>query len=184
MRKSYSHSDRYNSIKKLEKLRKEDSFAAQRHADWMEWRDSPAAYRKNAHVSALGLHKDPSRGRTHIVLQLVEYTPNTSKDPRTKFTIVATGVFRIKDALKMIEPSMGLRPGEGSSFLQEVFDEVDSDRTAKPSADVTLIPILDLSFGKDVETWLGSSTSSTSLPNVTTRKTHSWCRCDIAYIAS
>ncbi|VDC07636.1 unnamed protein product [Peniophora sp. CBMAI 1063] len=153
--------DRYNSIKKLEKLKKEDSVAAQRHADWMEWRDSPAAHRKNAHISALGLHKDPMRGRTHIVLQLVEYTPNTSKDPRSKFTIVATGVFRIKDVLRMIEPSMGLSPGEGPSFIQEVLDEV--DRTARPSRDVTsLIPILDLSFGKGVETWLGSNATSHS----------------------
>ena len=116
-------SDRYDSIKKLEKLNTEDPSAARLQADWIAWRDSPPTHRKAAQISALGLHRDPSRGRTHIILQTVQYTPDTSKDPRSKFTVTAAGVFRIRDALKAIEAAMRLDPGEGASMVQEVLEE-------------------------------------------------------------
>ncbi|KZV62386.1 hypothetical protein PENSPDRAFT_692540 [Peniophora sp. CONT] len=130
----------------------------------MEWRDAPTTHRKSAHISALGLHRDASRGRTHIVLQFVRYTPEVSKDPRFKFTSVATGVFRIKDALKMIEAAtMNLDPGEGTFFIQEVIN--DTEHAGRSSTDPVHIPILELTFGKDISpAWLsGNATNNVGL---------------------
>lgn len=125
--------------------------AAQKAADWMKWRQAPHFANNYGLMHALGVHRDPSRGRTHIVFKSLVYTPSKSKDIRYKFQVESIGVFRIADVLGDIERGMNLNKGEGQVYIDEIFEEIDAmhDRDQ-------LVPILDFSVGKGIETWLGS----------------------------
>ncbi|KZV62384.1 hypothetical protein PENSPDRAFT_692538 [Peniophora sp. CONT] len=106
-------------LKMLEAQKKEDPVIGQKFTDWDEWLETPSTHRRDARISALGVHRDPSRGQTHILMEGAKYTPEASNDPRFKFTIVSAGVFLIEDALVSIERSLDLAPGEGRSYVQE-----------------------------------------------------------------
>ena len=111
---------------------------------------------------ALGLHRDPSRSQTHIVLQYVEYTPS-QRDPRNKFRVKQAGVFRISDAASGIEKSMGLDPGEGEGFVREALDEMAAGGRGVEG----FMPMVSLMFGEGVETWL--STGESPAPDLSFR---------------
>ncbi|KAI0069697.1 hypothetical protein K474DRAFT_1670734 [Panus rudis PR-1116 ss-1] len=129
----------------------------QKASDWIKYRESPTPTNTHLLANALALQKDPSRGRTHIVFREVEYRPKVSKDWRHRFHATKMGVFKIKDVLKEIEMFMRLNPGEAESFIQEIYDEVDSAGAGKDAAQRSeKVPILDLTWGDGIETWLGS----------------------------
>lgn len=130
-----------------------DPSKAQCAADWSRWHDGSHGKDEFAMVHALGLQRDPSRGRTHIIFYTVEYTPEASRDLMHKFQISSAGVFRIKDVLPEIETAMGLDPGEGREYIDGLLAELDTtDRSTK------MVPMLFLFIGdKDIQTWLGNS---------------------------
>ena len=140
-----------DSLAKLESLKVSDSDAAQKHQDWITWRSAPSVDVAYAHAHALGLHRDPSRCKTHIILEQVEYMP-TQRDARNKFRVKNVGVFRIADAASAIEGVMGFNPGEGISFVREAWDEM----AAGAKGVLEFMPMLWLAFGDNVETWLGT----------------------------
>ena len=142
----------------MERLKVSEPDAAQRAQDWIAWRQGPNAESTYAHAHALGLHRDPSRAATHILLQLVEHTP-AARDPRNKFRVKQAGVFRVADVVAGIEAAMGLDKGEGPGFVREAYEET---RAAAVGVE-GLMPMLSLSFGEGVETWLGTGESSVRL---------------------
>ncbi|CCM04755.1 uncharacterized protein FIBRA_06945 [Fibroporia radiculosa] len=90
------------SRKRLEELKKTDPTGAQIHADWFEWRTAANNNDTMAMTHALGLQRDSSRGRTHILFRLCQYTPR---------------VFKISDVLTEIETMMNLDLGEGQEYI-------------------------------------------------------------------
>ncbi|OBZ76097.1 hypothetical protein A0H81_03250 [Grifola frondosa] len=140
---------------RVDELKKTDPINAQRAADWIKWRECTNSAETFALVHALGLQRDPSRGRTHIVIREVKYVPNESKDVRYKFKAVRAGVFRIADALTELERLMNLHKGEGTEYIRGLLADIDAaDRSGQH------VPILDLTFGDEVDTWLGSNAIS------------------------
>ncbi|KAI0071653.1 hypothetical protein K474DRAFT_1679242 [Panus rudis PR-1116 ss-1] len=127
----------------------------QEASDWNKFRESHM--KTTVLASALGLQKDPSRGRTHIILREVEYRPKASKDWRHRFHTRRMGVFRIKEILKDIATLMGMEPGEVERLIQEMYDEVDSAGAGKDAAQRSQkAPILDVTWGDVGEPWIGS----------------------------
>ncbi|THH31046.1 hypothetical protein EUX98_g3139 [Antrodiella citrinella] len=122
----------------------------QRAADWIKWRDAPHFANTYALAHALGLHRDPSRGRTHIVFRSLEYTPKASKDIRYRFTVAHAGVYKLTDVYPDIETMLRINPGEGKEYVDGLLDELDS------MGNDDKVPILDLTFGEGIDPWLGS----------------------------
>ncbi|KAF7338742.1 MYND-type domain-containing protein [Mycena sanguinolenta] len=129
---------------KVERLSLTDPVGAKRAADWSVWRKLPQF---DTLVHALGLHRDPGRGKTHIVFRAVEYVPTATKI-KHKFRVVSCGVFRIKDVLRDIELIMGLDHGEGQEYVDSLLHE--------PAAPYVRVPHIDLTFGDGIQAWLGN----------------------------
>ena len=109
-----------------------------------------------AEAHALGLHRDHSRSRTHIMVHFCEYTPNASSDLRYKFRCSNSGVFKISEVAPAIEKIMGLDPGEAPSFVDEAWQEANASSGTAGLASRTNLPILELLMGDGLETWLGT----------------------------
>ncbi|VDC07635.1 unnamed protein product [Peniophora sp. CBMAI 1063] len=141
--------ERHERLKELEARKKEDPVIGQQLTDLSEWMDAPAQHRRDAHISALGVHRDPSRGRTHILMEGMAYTPDASDDPRYKFTVTTAGVFRISDVLQSIELSLGLTAGEGQSYIQSRIDKALESRAPdlQRGDHLIVIPILSMCSG-------------------------------------
>ncbi|KAK7677232.1 hypothetical protein QCA50_019826 [Cerrena zonata] len=137
---------------KAEKLKAEDPKAAQKALDWIKYRESTTPTNGSFLAHALGVHKDPSRGRTHIILRELEYRPKQSKDFRFRFHVVRIGVFKVQDVLKDIEGLMQLNPGEGEEYLRDMFEAIDNSSHQRE-----MVPIIDLTWGDGLQTWLGST---------------------------
>jgi hypothetical protein len=147
----WKHRETAETLKKTNQLTLTDPEGAQKAAEWKIWREE--SFNDWALMHALGLHRDPKRGKSHIVIKRVQYAPKASKELRYKFRVIECGVFRISDLQPEIEGLMGLDRGEGTEYIQgllEGLNRQESDGTWR-------IPMVDLSFGDDVETWLGSS---------------------------
>ncbi|KAJ7150914.1 hypothetical protein C8R43DRAFT_1005604 [Mycena crocata] len=138
---------------KIEEMSLTDPEGAKCAADWQLWCNSNHDATQFGLVHALGLHRDPQRGRTHIVIKVVEYVPTATK-LKHKFRVVACGVFRIKDVLRDLELVMQLDPGEGQEYVDSLFAELDSTRSGPK------MPFIDLSFGDGISAWLGSSATT------------------------
>jgi hypothetical protein len=135
----------------IERMSLIDSAGAKRNADWKLWCNSNHDATDFGLIHALGLHRNPERGRTHIVFKHVVYVP-TATNPRHKFRVLSCGVFRIKDVLRDVEAIMGLDPGEGQEYLDSLVDEFEDRRLN--------IPVMDLSFSEGLPVWLGSGECS------------------------
>jgi hypothetical protein len=143
------------TLKRIETLRLNgDSDGARRLAEWKAWRCE--AYDINGMVtgSALNLYKDRTRGLKYILLKLVEHVPN-AKRPRDQFRVLSCGVFKIADIYPEIEAILALNPGEGPEFIAETLKEAQGDRNP-----AVAIAFLDLTWGENIEAWLGCSMSS------------------------
>ncbi|GJE94140.1 zinc finger MYND domain-containing protein [Phanerochaete sordida] len=148
-----------NSRARVERLRQEGSPHAQKEADWVEWRNASHYASTHALQHALHLHRDPARGRTHIVVRQIEHAPD-EPDFRHRFAFTHVGVFRLADCWDAIDELMG-GPGEGRAMVDDILGDVDSTRGAR-GHDYT--SMLDLTFGDGVQPWLGSmSTTLTAL---------------------
>ncbi|KAF7338739.1 MYND-type domain-containing protein [Mycena sanguinolenta] len=129
---------------KVKRLSLTDPDGAKLATDWSLWRKQPQF---DILVHALGLHRDPGRGRTHILFKAAEYAPTTTK-LKYKFRVVSCGVFRIKDVLRDIELIMGLNRGEDQEYVDSLFDESAGTHAG--------VPYIELSFGDGLQAWLSS----------------------------
>jgi hypothetical protein len=132
---------------KIERMSLTDPDGAKRAADWQLWCNSNHDATQFGLIHALGLHRNPQRGRTHIVFKQVEYVP-TATHLKHKFRVLSCGVFRIKDVLRDVEVIMGLDHGEGQEYVDSVFYELEGAHAK--------VPFIDLSFGDNISAWLGS----------------------------
>lgn len=107
--------------KKLQELKTANPEKAQLIADLHRWCDSPHEANREILMHALGLHKDPSRGNTHIVVRQLEYNPGASKDLRRKFRVEYCGVFKISEFLTDFENYLGLGSGQGKKYTDDLL---------------------------------------------------------------
>lgn len=140
--------ERSASIKRAQELKSVSFYAGKRASDWIKYRDSSTDSNVALLAHALGLHKDPSRGHSHIVMRELEYQPQESKDFRLRFHALRIGVFRIRDVLTEIERLMNLDPGEGDAYIQGLFYGMRPDS----------VPILVLSWGEGLDEYLSRGT--------------------------
>ncbi|KAJ7034504.1 hypothetical protein C8F04DRAFT_1234152 [Mycena alexandri] len=142
--------ERAEALKKIELMSRTDPDGAERAADWLSWCNSNHDAMQIGMIHALGLHREPQRGRTHIVFKQVEYVPTATK-LKHKFRVLVCGVFRIKEVLRDLETVMRLDRGEGQEYVDSVFPEMHE-----------MVPFAHLSFGNGVTAWLGSGVTSTA----------------------
>ncbi|KAH7907110.1 hypothetical protein BJ138DRAFT_1160909 [Hygrophoropsis aurantiaca] len=84
---------------------------------------------------ALGLCRDSSRGRTHIIFFNAIYTPHASRDMMHKSQIDSAGVYRISDVMLEIESMMCVNPGEGKEYIDYHLNwRLTMDKDAPPAA--------------------------------------------------
>lgn len=145
------NSEKAQENKNVEELKASNPKAANKASEWIKWRDGTHMANTECLVNALGLHRDPTRGKTHIVFRQVEYTPRASKDLRYRFRVVRCGVFKIESVMGDIEMMMGLDKGEGVEYIDSLLADLGS---TSPGGEK--IPMLDLTFGDGIQTWLGS----------------------------
>lgn len=105
-------------------------------------------YKQYCH--AVGLHRDPQRARTHIIIQQIIYTPKASQETREKFRIIACSVFRRADAYGLIERVMMLKPGEGREYV-EVMRFQESGVSIHDLAGYVVV----LTCGQGIPAWVG-----------------------------
>ncbi|KAI0792227.1 hypothetical protein C8Q75DRAFT_625956 [Abortiporus biennis] len=140
---------------KAEILKAADPNKGRQAEDWIQWRNGSHYANTTALCHALGLHKDPSRGSTHIVFRYVEYTPKASKDIQYKFRIAGASIFKIDDTtLQKLEFVMRLNPGEGREYIDSLISNVAKMNT---TTGTEMVPMLDLTFGNDLQAWLRST---------------------------
>lgn len=103
-------------MKRIEELKISDPATARREEDWVAWRKAPHFNATIARAFALGLHRDPSRSKTHIIMQEAFHVPGQT-DVRYKFRIGRAGIFRVTDAAGTIEECLGLGVNEGEAWI-------------------------------------------------------------------
>ncbi|KAH7927777.1 hypothetical protein BV22DRAFT_1127094 [Leucogyrophana mollusca] len=103
------HNEMAAGLKKLEalKLSHSTNTDVQRTTDWLKRRLGSLGADPMAPMHALGLHRDPSRGRTHIMFCQAEYTPDASRDMTHKFQISSAGVYCMEDVMPEIDGALG-----------------------------------------------------------------------------
>ncbi|KAJ7604686.1 hypothetical protein DFH06DRAFT_1113421 [Mycena polygramma] len=133
--------ERVAAQEKIERMRLTDPSGAKRAEDWSLWCNSNHYATQMGMIHALGLHRDPRRGRTHIVVKHVEYIPAATK-LQHKFHVASCGVFRIEDVLRDVEAIMNLDHDEG----QEYVDSICYDPAGRPGR----VPFITLAFGTGI----------------------------------
>ncbi len=139
---------------------------AKKLQDLIKWRRAYEQSTTRAFASALGLHKDPSRGHTHIAMQEVEYTPNASRfsDPKSKFRTSRIGVFKISDVVRDIERMSVGPPGNAQAGIDLLIKDM---MALDPLIKREKAPVLNFSFertrGGKAKTWLAGGKCSSLL---------------------
>jgi hypothetical protein len=99
------------------------------------------------HIHALNLMRDPSRGRTHIVIRKLAFN-KSSKELRDSFKVIEAGVFRIADVLPDLDAMF--KPYTAAKLIEWNLAENDGEGRA-----MRLIPMFWADFGDEVEPFLG-----------------------------
>ncbi|OBZ75168.1 hypothetical protein A0H81_04959 [Grifola frondosa] len=152
--------------REVQQLKDTDPEAAQMALDWSKWHDRSYNHIGHAYMHALGLKRDPSRGRTHVVVSEVEYTPHASKDPRFKFRIVRCGVFRLADMASTDLNRTRISDREKRSLralaggVRDMFDRVDNSNLREVDA----VSMVDFTFGVEIS---GSNLMCRAIDRVT-----------------
>ncbi|KAJ7868632.1 hypothetical protein B0H14DRAFT_2729835 [Mycena olivaceomarginata] len=130
-----------------ERISLTDPAGAKCAIDWELWRRADYNVAHFWFVHALGLHRNPQRGRTHIVIKEFEYVP-AATNLKHKFRVLTCGVFLIKDVLRDIETAMRLDPGEGQEYVDSLISEVPGEHPR--------VPFIELALGDGIPVRLGS----------------------------
>ncbi|KAK0502038.1 hypothetical protein EDD18DRAFT_1138989 [Armillaria luteobubalina] len=141
-------------LKKIAEIETINAPTAQKFRDWIAYRDNPRSETLEDFAHALGLTRDTSRGRTHIVYQEVEYVPSI-KNQLDKFRTTGVGVFKLDDVWQDLELRMGLDPGEGKEYICDMLDEFDHGPGRGPD-NAAPLPMFNLMFSatSDVQVYL------------------------------
>ncbi|KAK0458677.1 uncharacterized protein EV420DRAFT_1681215 [Desarmillaria tabescens] len=137
--------DATEQSKRIAEFEKIGASAAQQYRDWMDTRDNIMPGMIECFAHALGLAHDESRGRTHIVLQEVEYVPSM-KSRLDRFRTTRVGVFKQEDAWKDVGSILRLDPGEAKMHIRDMLEAFDQRPMQEQVGSQTLIPIFNLVF--------------------------------------
>lgn len=120
---------------------------ARRALQWQEFRSLPAHPGNGILLAhALGLRRDPTRSRTHIIIKNVEHQPHATH-PHDYFRFTNVGVFKLADVWPEIEAIMCLNKGEGKQYIKEMLEEFDSGPgSINKLGGEQRYPIFDLAF--------------------------------------
>lgn len=125
------------SREKARVLSQTNPTAGQRYLAWSRWATLPNSSRDRAFCSALGLHRDPSRGQTHMIICKVEWVPE-NKDPRFQFRITRCGVVRISEMAARAETVLNSERDETQAYIKTAVDALE---VGNPSEHVQMVPI-------------------------------------------
>ncbi len=131
-------------FQRLADLQRKNAYAARRFRDWMNYRENPRPETEECFAHALGLVRNGSRGRTHIIYQEVEYVPSVL-DHLDQFRTTGVGVFKLEDVWQDIETRMGLDPGEGKVYIREMLEEFDHT-SGQGRVEEVFVPTFTLKF--------------------------------------
>jgi len=138
-----------NTLRNIAILKKKNPKAAEKLARWKVWRTE--AYYNEALAHAVGVHRDPVRGRTHILVEFIEYTPHLSKDLQFKFKVLYCQVFKVKDILANMDVIFG---PEKNDITRDVEDTLNLFSDMSVRVKPTKVPLMTLKLGKGLEPWL------------------------------
>ncbi|KAK0234383.1 hypothetical protein EDD85DRAFT_955209 [Armillaria nabsnona] len=136
-------------FKKIAEVERISASAAQKLRDWTDYRDNPRPEMIECFAHALGLARDASRGRTHIVYQEVEYIPSI-KNRLDRFRSKRIGVFKFEDVWQDLGSRWGLDPDEGRMRIRQMLDEFDHKSGNVRFGGKTQIPIFNLIFSANI----------------------------------
>lgn len=149
-------------MKHIEALRSLNPRAAQQEQDWLAWRQIPHSEDAIARALALGLHRDLTRSRTHIIIQRVVHVQK-ARELRFKFRVAKAGIFRVKDAARFLEYSFGLARGTGEDWVRTELEGTLAHR--RPDT----VPVLALAFNEAEEGWFHVGASPERISSVVPR---------------
>lgn len=126
-------------IKRLKETNPEEARKLFKHD---KWRDLVCSHKADLHgpIHALGLQRNPSRGRTHMFIQSLEYVSGDNSQPRRTRTS-RCGVYKIQDMRNNIRRMF---PGIGDC-LADLVDTVYQNMERSPE----LVPIFLFILGAD-----------------------------------
>ncbi|KAK0438234.1 hypothetical protein EV421DRAFT_1825381 [Armillaria borealis] len=144
-------------FQRLADLEGKNAFAARRFRDWMNYQENVRTETVECFAHALGLARDASRGRTHIIYQEVEYVPSIMGH-LDQFRTTGVGVFKLEDVWQDIESRMKLDPGEGKVYIREMLEEFDHT-SGQGRVEEAFIPMFVYMFSakKDIQGYLAIS---------------------------
>ncbi|KAF8652510.1 hypothetical protein AX16_004366 [Volvariella volvacea WC 439] len=105
--------------KEVEMRREQSPGRAIFDTDWINWFK---CFCDRAPIHALGLHRDPTRGKTHIMICHVLHSP-TAQDLRDKFTIVAVNVYKVDEVLPILEEELDFDRGKGQEHVNDLLEK-------------------------------------------------------------
>jgi len=143
-----------STLKTIEVLKRTNPKAAESLARWKVWRTE--AYYNEALIHALGVHQDQNRGRTHILVLFIEYTPKASNDLQFKFKVLYCQVLKVSDILANMETIFGPEKNDITKDVEYTLD-LFSDKSVKIKPHK--VPLMCLKMGKGLEPWLSLSES-------------------------
>ncbi|KAK0429939.1 hypothetical protein EV421DRAFT_1861796 [Armillaria borealis] len=138
------HKEDAAHFRRLADLQRKNAIAARQFRDWMNYGGNVRPKTVECFAHALGLARDASRGRTHIIYQEVEYVPSVM-DHLEQFRTTGVGVFKLEDVWQDIESRMKLDPGEGKVYIREMLEEFDHT-SGQGRVEEAFIPIFVLIF--------------------------------------
>ncbi|KAH8103617.1 hypothetical protein BXZ70DRAFT_1056297 [Cristinia sonorae] len=149
-------------------LKEVDSGAAHDASDIMKWKDGSHYANFEGLINALGIHRDPSRGKTHIVFRKLANAPKPRpKDFRARVLVTEMTVYRIDDILKdIVHYQKGSRMTakdvrEGiMQNLRTMLQELPNGDPMPGATRGRLIPIMDLTFGPGIHPAINASAVS------------------------
>ncbi|TCD68132.1 hypothetical protein EIP91_011497 [Steccherinum ochraceum] len=140
--------------------------------DYEKWSRTGSFAKDFAPIHALGLHRDPNRGRTRIFIMQVQHNPNPDAAAKAKFRVVQCGVFMIEDVLGHIRKGPeGSADAEGRAetrkFVEEALEQSDKLSRVKGIVVKGCFPYFTYTFGEVI----GSSLQAHSIDEDYTRIT-------------
>lgn len=145
---SVCNSEWKQRLQDLSSLKAVDPQSAQGVDDSHKWHHVEATHYAVFHgpMHALGLHRDTSRGWTHIMFQELEHTPSPRGDFRSRIRVKRCGVFKVEDVLEDME-----KLAASVDSARERFENIKQQlkmAASRHKADAA-IPMFIFSYGQD-----------------------------------
>ena len=105
--------------KEIDRVRKHNQKDDEQLEDWLNWRFRSVPFNLSI---ALNLQRDAKRAKIYCMLWTVEHVPG-ARHYINKFRYTGVGVFKIDEALGIIERILGLKKGTAKKEMESAFRE-------------------------------------------------------------